>query len=508
MFGVSRLGLTVLGTFLLVSAFGCTAEHVYTLNPDGSGRVEIRWVSAEGGYRNARRAETLLNRSTDVQAWRDVSFHVVESGRAEFRATAYFPDVNADPLAGMNRLSIRIVDNDDGTKTLSVRHPRLHDYRPKRALSEAEIRKRMAKVRDDYLKMLRQPGNERDRRARLRIVIDPPGKVRQAVNFRLRDDGKLELLLDGAAIQDALGEILNDKRKVREFVTAGEGLVKCGPTLTAMINERVFGFRAQVEAILEGPFKPKFDYAAALERDKKGLSAVIRDAGFVPAHLPSADEQPRLRDVRVKSAKLSGQTISGILEARLPQRGRYDDGIEIYRVVDDQGRVLVPCKRAWRYRTAQLRADGTRVEFQFSAPGARPGTAKLKEISGVYRYRALGPLFEERVGRLIPRTGARLAKHGFTIDKLARDSRSLMIEWSADAPPRLARVVLMNGRKPFLSYEIEPETFRRKIQRPFRIFDPKRAIPKHLDVVFFTTSKIEHVEAPFVLRDVPVVTGK
>ncbi|HEX5135776.1 MAG TPA: hypothetical protein VFY93_02310 [Planctomycetota bacterium] len=504
-----HIALRALALTALLSA-GCASEYTYTLNPDGSGRVDFEWKVPNAGYRDTREAEAQITRSSKVDAWEHVTIKHDAAGTSTFRATAYFKDVNARPLAGMSNFYVELRDNGDGTKTLRVLHSRQGDFRPKQAMPEEKIRERMAKVRDDYLQQLQDPKNDRNRKGRYTLIIDPPGKVRTAVNMKVRDDGKLEIVYDAAAIQDALGHILEDDGNVREFVAAGETLITCGDTLTSMVNERVFGIRAQVLAVLEGPFEPKFDYAAAVKNAETDHGRIIRAAGFVPDPLPKGDAPGSLRDLHVRRTSQRGTQLSVVFDAALPQTGKYNDGCELYRVVDDRDRVLLPASQTERYFNGSLEQDGARVELQFGLWYAPEDVVKLKEVVGVYRYRALGPLFAERLGQVTPRRGAMLAKHDFAITHFAHDPQSGLIEinWQALAPARLARVVLMEGNKEFISYEIEPEPLERRLIRTFKILDPNVKPPRTLDVIFYTTTKIELVEAPFVLRDVPLTRSK
>ena len=275
--------IRVVSLAALVSSAGCVAEYNYTLNPDGSGRLVYSLTMPDASYRDYRGVEHQITR-LGIDAWEDVSITRDVAGTATFRATGYFQD--ASNVLRDSRFELFLKDNADGTKTLELRHGRQHDYRPRRALTEDQIQARIAKMTSDYLKQLQDPANAKNRKGRYTIVIDPPGKVRTAVNMALREDGKLEVVLDAAAIQDDLGRVLADKKKIREIATAGETVNKCGDTLTSMLNEEVFGIRSQMLAVLEGPFEAKFDYAAAVEAAESDVGAVIRGAGFIPASGP------------------------------------------------------------------------------------------------------------------------------------------------------------------------------------------------------------------------------
>ena len=69
-------------------------EHEFFFNPDGRGKVRVRWTGPiQGPDPNAFIAEE-LRQAKGVEAWRDVSC-APEGDRLVFQATAYFPDVAA-----------------------------------------------------------------------------------------------------------------------------------------------------------------------------------------------------------------------------------------------------------------------------------------------------------------------------------------------------------------------------------------------------------------------------
>jgi hypothetical protein len=86
---------------LCLAAAGCIdLEQEITLNPDGSGKVAVRWVAAPMELGTAKgpeaRAKDLLKdevtKCEGVDTWKDVSCTARNDGKFEFRGTAYFKD--------------------------------------------------------------------------------------------------------------------------------------------------------------------------------------------------------------------------------------------------------------------------------------------------------------------------------------------------------------------------------------------------------------------------------
>ena len=93
--------------FLLTSCF--QEELVYTLNPDGSGKVNLKAIFPLDSYfdlnltgENSLSPEEkvqlvvkkTLEKSEGIAAWTNVSYKTTDDNKIEFQGTAYFKDLN------------------------------------------------------------------------------------------------------------------------------------------------------------------------------------------------------------------------------------------------------------------------------------------------------------------------------------------------------------------------------------------------------------------------------
>lgn len=83
---------------------GCfEIEQEFTLNPDGSGKVRIHSVfpatvfmgglDVEPEEMVRRSAQSIMELSEGIDAWREVSFKLTDEGKMLFAGTAYFKDI-------------------------------------------------------------------------------------------------------------------------------------------------------------------------------------------------------------------------------------------------------------------------------------------------------------------------------------------------------------------------------------------------------------------------------
>lgn len=98
-------------------------HHDFTFNPDGSGRVTVRWSGPAGpGAPSAEDfARSELERAAGVDAWADVRCEQVDD-QLVFEGTAWFPDVGALRFHcqgfHVNLLDLALTAHDDGSVAL------------------------------------------------------------------------------------------------------------------------------------------------------------------------------------------------------------------------------------------------------------------------------------------------------------------------------------------------------------------------------------------------------
>src|SRR5436190_1580238 len=95
----------LLAAALAICLAGCLdLDNEFTLNPDGSGKVKIRCVSAPVSFDIGEKKKSpeelmkslvreTLEQSGGVDAWADVAAAIRDDGKVSFNGTAYFKDI-------------------------------------------------------------------------------------------------------------------------------------------------------------------------------------------------------------------------------------------------------------------------------------------------------------------------------------------------------------------------------------------------------------------------------
>lgn len=97
----------ILLVITLTPIIGCIEEkNEFTINPDGSGKVvceatfqpvDIKMMGDEPSdpQTQLREAvEEILEESSGVDTWKDISYKLTDDGKIYFKGTAFFPDIN------------------------------------------------------------------------------------------------------------------------------------------------------------------------------------------------------------------------------------------------------------------------------------------------------------------------------------------------------------------------------------------------------------------------------
>jgi len=276
----------------MLLALGCVeSTYVWTLNPEGSGKVEVEArlqpvSKAFGGGRNFTNGDPeqiakaavreILEESRGVDAWARVSSGIADDGRVLFRGTAYFGDlagvkIKGDPFPastfkpslsedGDGRL---VVGLDLGGKFNEGFPPlgELDGLADVTTEEEFSVAVKRAKIGYQSVKPLLTAFLST---MKSETVVVLPGEVVEASNFRKRGDREISLVFDGPRTLRAFDELA--MRDAVEWWKMIDSLrdTDADDALRRRLAEIVFGERAPVRAIVKTDGEPIFDYAKEL----------------------------------------------------------------------------------------------------------------------------------------------------------------------------------------------------------------------------------------------------
>jgi len=288
-----RLLRMVRAACALVLAAGCVeSTYVWTLNPEGSGKVEVEarlqvapdvFGRGRDRFRKApeeiakEAAREVLKESEGVAAWTDVSSGIAEDGRVLFRGTAYFSDlagvkIDGDPFPA-STFKPSLSEDADGMLTVGIDlGDRLKEDIPFPKDHNDFMEAKTEKERSDaitYAKMsyqsIKPVLTAFLSTMHTETIVVLPGEIVEASNYRKLGEGKIGLVFDGPRTLRALDELAG--RDAVEWLKTIESISKSGPDVDEFrrgLAEIAFGERAPVRAVVKSEGKPVFDYAEEL----------------------------------------------------------------------------------------------------------------------------------------------------------------------------------------------------------------------------------------------------
>ena len=180
-----------------------------------------------------------------------------------------------------------------------------------------------------------------------------------------------------------------DDALLREEIVAGVKLMDdTSESQDHFFNQRLFGERAGITAVLGGDLKPTFDYKTEVAAAKKQSAELIKKLGIKDKSRPVAPAKGGdFKELKVKSVNLGEDAYQLTLVGELPGAVlKVKEGM-LTKAVADNGEDLLP-EDEWDQRISfpSLSSDKTEVEFdvRLNLPGDK--VKGFKEVSGVLKY--------------------------------------------------------------------------------------------------------------------------
>ncbi len=293
--------LAAFAVFLIVS--GCVQEEaVFSINPDGSGKVLYSYTipsvdmasmmgAGAGGidmkvkgdpYGDLKQAVmATLEDSEGVEAWSEVSYSLTEDQRIHFEGTAYFEDINklslvTGNLTEENRLNI-VYQVQDGGKGGVIE---IENVEPK-GVEGGTGADEMPSMSEEQLKGAISAAKMQYQQSRMMLkgmfsdlssstVFNLPGKVGKSVNFENSGSGQVRLEINGEKLLNVMDSIMQDEAFLEEVVRSGQQMQDISDAIAPWeFNRMMFGE--------SGPIMVRFDFEQGNLFDYRSEVKAARD---------------------------------------------------------------------------------------------------------------------------------------------------------------------------------------------------------------------------------------
>ena len=402
---------------------GCyETKKTFYINPDGSGKVNIESVfmpfniNLSGGevdpqQQLADARQGILEKSTGIEAWKDVVCKRTYDGKISFRGTAYFQNISKLKFENISNANMKFSKLPDGNISLEIiQEEKDKPGQKPKPMSEEEIKKKMQSEKAKYQQMkpilaglfsgLREE-----------MIFRLPGPVEKYTNLVKDKNGNLTFVLSGKKLLAVMDELSNDDAWQRKVVTTGnddpfqqEGF---------LMNEKMFGQKKPIQVIVESPFKPLFNYKTEVSLAKKESKVIFEKAHAAEPVPLEASAMGNFTSVKVAAVRIvnisdekqdirpfyqkKGYTLC--IEATMPGSILSVPGGKLIKAFADNGQSLLPDSE-WdrKINFPKLSKDKTRVLFEVWMKLPEKDIKGIREVSGSVDYLVAGSVKEIDLG--------------------------------------------------------------------------------------------------------------
>lgn len=484
-------------------------DQDYTFNPDGSGKVLLRWEGDAPGpdlEAGAFMASEVAN-GKGVEAWSAMSCEIVD-GKLKFHATAYFKDPAALRFHchGFHSNSFDFTVSTDDSGNLVVKNPAPAPVATDGAsATDEQLRARLGEERAKF-------GMARDFMAGMMgglvctATLHLPGTVGSLKHGKKSGKNAVTTRFEGKAIVDLLDRLMVDDELALKLLRIG----KEGP-------EVLLGFLGDLgplEVTAKGPLAPLFDFEAEAAEGRQAFAALSETL-----NLPKGPETgPPMENVRIVAAKVVREadsdreftpmnqnyaSISFAVAGDLPEgvlkveEGRMD------AAVPDAGGNLVP-DDDWKRRIhfPKITKDRRTAYFDVEFPLPDGGADGFSEIRGTLDVQVSSGMEDVDLGFKKLETGAAGSECGAVIERLeVQDEERATLELKLQiSMERLQSLSLAAPKKePVALYQNGYSSSGEECTLTYTI---EGAIPRKAKLVARMATNLHRVTLPFVVRDV------
>ena len=272
----------ILAALLPLFLVGCfETSQVFTINPDGSGKVlletrfQILSQHDEKPDNTQLKKEVLetLEKSDGVEAWKDLSYRIEPDGRIYFKGTAYFKNINALEL---DKGSTVRWSRDGNEMVLEVALRKEEEEAPEHVnLTKDQIGQRIQAEREQW-KHSKPLMESMMNTLKMDAVFQVCGQVGSVNNLKKTGDTSVSFHLEGAKMVQAIDSLISNDAWMEQRARAGFlERPEDGPPVGADMNELTFGQKGGITARVTGELKPLFDYNAESQAAKSEYSQIL-----------------------------------------------------------------------------------------------------------------------------------------------------------------------------------------------------------------------------------------
>ena len=535
-----NLVVTLVAVFLALNIGGCIeVKRQYTINPDFSGKVTVFSVSSldniiQGGAggdqtdeeKSRRAAKKMLENTSGVETWKDLSYRVTDEGKFEFRGTAYFKDFNALNLNTTITSSNKFILAGEGGGTVLrwVAEQKDEGETKKKvppltgAALEKQIKIEKSKFKESYGMMQAMLSGFKEEDA---FVL--PGEKKTVKGFATHGPSVV-IAINGDEALEAIKKLSANDEFWRKTVSASKDPLKND---SEELQTQLFGATLPFEAVYAGG-KNQFDYAAEADAAKEAFPMMVETLGIAPKQtLPPAELSvySKFKSLRLAAVNLvfesdaergirpnnqeKGCTLYLIGELPGPAQGTGE--VEVTEALGDDGQSLLNDQSNFgSFSSPQLSEDKGAVIIPIALKLPDQKVKRIKKLAGTVALTIVTGALSHDSGTLTLAKGSKGKEYGLEIVKVAKDKQSpnttnvvLKLKISSDL---LTGVSFHDEEGKIIDHIGSSSSCLDDDCKMEYTFDVK--LPKKLSIVIDAYESVSQVKTTFELKDVELTGAK
>jgi hypothetical protein len=281
-------------------------EREFTINPNGSGKVNITGIfhpafnlSGNNYEKEARdMAYEIIKDSNGIEIWDKVYYGPSDTNNIEFKGTAYFPDLsevrlNIGLLSQLLNFTFLKSVNGQVTITLADITNEKRDKVSTKKLSKDEINKAIDEKIREYNES-RKEAEDISKEFWIKTTFHLPGEIKKVSNFKKIAPATVTLHIFGEEMLQRMDKMMSDREFVKQLVLNNEDIIND----QHILNELLFGQKKPVFVTFSKESKPLFDYQKEVEQAKKGYQTLLNSLSA--DYQPAEDKHRAVKDALVK----------------------------------------------------------------------------------------------------------------------------------------------------------------------------------------------------------------
>ncbi len=512
---------------------GCfETKQEFTLNPDGSGKVvhESSFQNVTFSLKNEtpeqqlkKAAAEVIQKAKGVDAWREVSYKLLDDGRIYFKGTAYFKNLSALDFPNQTMLDFNWETSAEGTGVLTMRDKKSDEKEGKKGADWGKLspEERAKKIKEERAKFQQMKPMMAGIVGPMKheVVLHTPGQPGETSAFTKDPAGALHLQFDGARLLTTMETLMNDDVWLANNAGSfgGEG----PPAMDERASELMFGSKGPVRATVKSLAGASFDYDAEVAAAREEFATIQQQLGSAAVAIAPPAQGGALKSLKVVGVRLvhatdesldlrpfnsaAGFTLSLLAELPGSVHAISDESGLDTAIANDDTDLLPDSEYNRRFSYPKLSADKASVliEAEMNAPG--PGVTGLKELSGHLRYTVAGSTVETDLGFAKLAADAKGKEHGAEIKSVSdkSDDGSQAIEIQLDLEPGTLKALYVVIGK--VKTELNQRGYGGGSGTYIYTYESEKGFPSKCRLVAETYAQFETYVTPFRLENITLL---